>query len=304
MKVDKRLVVMITDSKGTKYINVNMIFKQVAFYIIVFVITFNIFAFVSVNAINQEIKDINKKNQYITEQFESMQNQNNALNDEIAHKQEEIVLVGEKIDDLENVVGVNKDEEDANSLANRINIASVTALQKSFVMKFIPNGLPLKNYNRVSAPFGKRLHPILHIWHVHTGLDLATPTGTEVYATADGVADWANSGHNGGYGKLVKISHSFGFRTYYAHLDKIIVSKGEFIKKGQLIAYSGNTGYSTGPHLHYEVRFLGQPINPMSFIKWNMSDFDFIFNSERKIAWQSLLAIINSLMEKKAVELQ
>lgn len=290
---------MITDSKGTKSINVNMIFKQIVLYIIVFVIAFNVFAFVSVSAINQEIKDINKNNHYITQQFKSMQNQNNALNKEITHKKEEIMLVGEKIDDLESVVGVNKDEEDDYSITDRINLASVTALQKSFVMKFIPNGLPIKNYSRISAPFGKRLHPILHIWHVHIGLDLAAPIGTEVYASADGVVDWANSGHNGGYGKLVKISHSFGFMTYYAHLDKLAVSKGQFIKKGQLIAYSGNTGYSTGPHLHYEVRFLGQPINPLSFVKWNMSDFDYIFSSERKIAWQSLLAIINSLMEKK-----
>ncbi|BDQ26357.1 hypothetical protein ASB1_00330 [Helicobacter heilmannii] len=99
-----------------------------------------------------------------------------------------------------------------------------------------------------------------------------------------------------GYGRLLKLYHPFGFKTYYAHLKKIVVKNGEFVKKGQLVAYSGSSGMSTGPHLHYEVRFLTKPINPMYFIKWNMKDFDFIFTKERNIAWQSLLTIINNLL--------
>ncbi|WP_158654146.1 M23 family metallopeptidase, partial [Helicobacter ailurogastricus] len=99
-----------------------------------------------------------------------------------------------------------------------------------------------------------------------------------------------------GYGRLIKLYHPFGFKTYYAHLKKIVVKNGEFVKKGQLIAYSGSSGMSTGPHLHYEVRFMDKPINPMFFIEWNMKDFDFIFTQERNIAWQSLLTIINNLL--------
>ncbi|MFA4807633.1 peptidoglycan DD-metalloendopeptidase Csd1, partial [Helicobacter pylori] len=104
---------------------------------------------------------------------------------------------------------------------------------------------------------------------------------------------------NGGYGNLIKVFHPFGFKTYYAHLNKIVVKTGEFVKKGQLIGYSGNTGMSTGSHLHYEVRFLDQPINPMSFTKWNMKDFEEVFNKERSIRWQSLITIINRLMQKQ-----
>ena len=122
---------------------------------------------------------------------------------------------------------------------------------------------------------------------------------TPVYATADGVVDWASNNGNGGYGKLVKISHSFGFRTYYAHLNDIKVQRGQFVKKGQLVALTGSTGTSTGPHLHYEIRFLGQPIDPINFVKWDIQNFDLIFEKERRISWHSLLEIINNLMGRK-----
>ena len=95
----------------------------------------------------------------------------------------------------------------------------------------------------------------------------------------------------------MKITHSFGFKTYYAHLNEVLIKVGSFVKKGQLIARTGNSGVSTGPHLHYEVRFLEKPIDPMNFARWDMKNFDSIFTKERSIAWQSLLATINNLMD-------
>ncbi|PAF51040.1 M23 family metallopeptidase [Helicobacter sp. 13S00477-4] len=299
MITDKRLVLMITDKNGSRHINVSMIFRQLSLYFLLFIISIVLFLIVSISAFNSEIKDINSKNILIKDQYQRMLKRNSYLTEQINQRLEEISLAGDRINDLESVIGVSKDDyelENNNDLIGRIDIASITGAQKAFVMKFIPNGYPLENYRRISAEFGNRMHPILHILHKHTGLDFSTKVDTPVYATADGVIDYAANGWNGGYGKLVKVAHSFGFKTYYAHLNKIIVKNGEFVKKGQLIAYSGNSGVSTGPHLHYEVRFLNQPLNPINFAKWDMKHFDSIFQKERTIAWQSLLTTINNLM--------
>jgi len=100
---------------------------------------------------------------------------------------------------------------------------------------------------------------------MHAGTDFAAPQGTPIYATADGVvthADWLS-----GYGRLIKIKHDFGIETRYAHLSQIRVTPGQRVSRGERIGDMGNSGRSTGSHLHYEVRVGDEPVNPMIFIK-------------------------------------
>ncbi|WP_341865584.1 M23 family metallopeptidase [Helicobacter labetoulli] len=289
---------MITDQNGSRYFNVSSIFKQVALYSIVFVITLMAFGVISIKTFSAEIKKMAILNENIAKRYEKMLAKNEALNIKIEQRMEEITEVDNRVGDLENIIGVSTElpEGEQNNLEYRIDAASLSGTQKAFVMKFVPNGYPMEHYNRISADYGYRVHPLFFTRHLHTGVDFATAIGTPVYATADGVVN-AASFSTGGYGYLVKIDHSLGFMTYYAHLNKIVVQKGMFVKRGQLIAYSGNTGQSTGPHLHYEIRFLGNVIDPKNFMEWKMSNFDSIFEKERSVAWQSLLATINSLME-------
>jgi murein DD-endopeptidase MepM/ murein hydrolase activator NlpD len=112
--------------------------------------------------------------------------------------------------------------------------------------------------------FGYRFHPILKVRKLHTGLDFGAPMGTPVYATADGVVVNANHGANG-YGLAVDIEHGFGYETKYAHLSKINVHVGQKVSRGDLIAYSGNSGLSKGPHLHYEIKKDGAKIDPIDY---------------------------------------
>jgi murein DD-endopeptidase MepM/ murein hydrolase activator NlpD len=98
----------------------------------------------------------------------------------------------------------------------------------------------------------------------HPGIDIAADSGTPIMATAAGVV--ITSGWNGGYGRQVTIDHGYGITTTYAHNSEIVVSVGQTVKKGQLVAYMGSTGFSTGPHCHYEVRMNGTPVNPASFL--------------------------------------
>ncbi len=114
-----------------------------------------------------------------------------------------------------------------------------------------------------SYDFGMRLHPILGIYRPHQGIDIVASQGTPVHATADGVVEYA--GRESGLGLMVTINHGYSIKTTYGHLSKILVREGQKVKRGDLIARSGNTGLSTGPHLHYEVRVNGVAHNPRDY---------------------------------------
>lgn len=122
---------------------------------------------------------------------------------------------------------------------------------------------------RVSSLYGMRNHPILGIWRMHEGVDLTAPTGTAVYATGNGTV--SQSGVRNGYGELVEIDHGFGYKTRYAHLSARFVKPGEKVTRGQIIGEVGNTGVSSGPHLHYEVRYRDNTVNPIHFFNKDMS---------------------------------
>jgi murein DD-endopeptidase MepM/ murein hydrolase activator NlpD len=126
-----------------------------------------------------------------------------------------------------------------------------------------PNIWPCQGH--VTSCFGYRVHPIFETNEFHAGLDIANAKGTPVYATADGtvkLAEWTS-----GYGRLVVIDHGYNYCTYYGHTEKLVVTKGQRVHRGQLVAYMGNTGSSTGNHLHYEVQFRGSPVNPVHYLK-------------------------------------
>ncbi|PPB81734.1 murein DD-endopeptidase MepM/ murein hydrolase activator NlpD [Albidovulum inexpectatum] len=122
-----------------------------------------------------------------------------------------------------------------------------------------PLTIPVRGSYRYTSGFGRR-------WgRMHEGVDLAGPIGTPIQAPADGVVVFA--GRQSGYGNLIKIRHEFGIETRYGHLSRIRVKVGQKVSRGEVIGDMGNTGRSTGPHLHYEVRVNGKPVNPMTFIK-------------------------------------
>ncbi|MDT8759295.1 M23 family metallopeptidase [Sphingomonas psychrotolerans] len=115
---------------------------------------------------------------------------------------------------------------------------------------------------RFSSAFGMRRHPILGYTRMHKGIDIAAPWGTPVYAATDGVVQFA--GRSSGYGNFIKLSHGGEFGTGYGHLSRIVVRSGQSVRKGQVIGAVGNTGMSTGPHLHYELYKNGMAVNPRS----------------------------------------
>jgi len=123
---------------------------------------------------------------------------------------------------------------------------------------------PTPGYTHVSSPFGMRMHPILHVMKMHTGIDIHVPYGARIVAAGNGTVIFA--GRNGGYGNFTMIDHGNGLVTCYAHQSRIVVTKGQHVSAGTTIGYVGSTGLSTGPHLHFEVRVNGTPKNPLNYL--------------------------------------
>ena len=140
------------------------------------------------------------------------------------------------------------------------------AKNKSNMLASIPAIQPVANNDlkRMASGYGYRIHPIYKTRKMHYGMDFSAKTGTEIYATGDGVVSKIKRSKRG-YGNYVKINHGFGYETLYAHMSKYIVKRGQKVKRGEVIGYVGNSGISTAPHLHYEVRKDNKKINPMNF---------------------------------------
>jgi murein DD-endopeptidase MepM/ murein hydrolase activator NlpD len=238
------------------------------------------------SVLNNRIIENNDSNYELTQQLEAKEN--------------EFIIISQRVEDVESVLGLQDvSEEDTllseKSLEQRLDVATIDSAVRATMFRLIPNDTPI-DFIRNSSSFGKRTNPISGKRQRHLGQDLTCKRGTEIYAPADGVVELARPS-NKGYGNLLKVQHSFGFMTMYAHLQKFKVRSGQFVQKGELIATCGNTGNSTGPHLHYEVRFLGRVLNPQSFIDWTPERFESLFEKERSVKWTPLVDIMNNMVK-------
>ena len=141
------------------------------------------------------------------------------------------------------------------------------AISKETMIAAIPAIQPISNKDltRTASGWGYRIHPIYKIRKFHYGIDFTAPTGTEIYATGDGVIESVEANNRDGYGNNIIINHGFGFKTLYGHMDSFNVKKGQKVKRGDVIGFVGNTGLSTAPHLHYEVIRNNDKVNPINY---------------------------------------
>jgi len=124
---------------------------------------------------------------------------------------------------------------------------------------------PTPGYYRITSPYGMRFHPILKINKFHTGVDIAAPYGSNAVAAANGTVIY--TGWRGGYGHTIIVDHGGGMSTMYPHLSKYLVKVGDYVKRNQPVGKIGTSGWSTGPHIHFEVRINGEHVNPMPYLR-------------------------------------
>jgi murein DD-endopeptidase MepM/ murein hydrolase activator NlpD len=258
--------------------------------IIIFVITFNYIDSPKEKLLQQQNYDLKQNYSLLTErvkqlelQMDEIENRDNNVYRSIFES--EPIPDSARINDIETKKEVKLvqslgETELINSMANQLNNLSlrITFQSKSFIeiadlvknkeklLAAIPSIQPVsnKNLNRVASGFGYRIDPIYKDRRLHAGLDFTAPSGTPIYATADGVV--RDAGFNtGGYGNKVVIYHGFGYETSYSHMYRIKARIGEKIKRGEVIGYIGSTGKSTGPHLHYEVHRNGVAVDPIYY---------------------------------------
>lgn len=144
----------------------------------------------------------------------------------------------------------------------------------------VPPINPDRSTYRLSSSFGYRSDPFTGKSKRHTGMDFATPVGNRIYSTADGVVENIKVDRFG-YGKYVIVDHGFGYKTRYAHMSEIAVEPGTAVKRGQFIGYSGNSGRSSGPHVHYEVMYKGNYVNPIRYMDLDMTSEEYSLLVER-----------------------
>ncbi|MEA2017258.1 MAG: M23 family metallopeptidase [Campylobacterota bacterium] len=287
MKKD-RLVITISDVNSSKSYNVNKIIKKYIFWFLLIV-----FVFVGISSFT--ISELSTSVNELSKQSKILQDENSVYSSSIDSKIKQIKELGSELEKIESIIGI--DTDDTTSLIQRATLAKLTSSEKSYMLQTIPNNCPLKEC-KTTSKFGWRTNPVTQKRQYHKGIDLRAARRTTVYSTADGVVRYVQDKNEGTFGRVIIISHNFGFETLYGHLRFTDVKVGDVIKKGQAIARSGNSGRSNGPHLHYEVIHASKVLDPIHFIKWNMKNYEEIFEKQRRVEWESLVKLISNQNNK------
>ncbi|MCW8333969.1 peptidoglycan DD-metalloendopeptidase family protein [Vibrio sp. SCSIO 43135] len=287
----ERVVVSVSSIHGTRHFHLNKWFRHFLkgfsyFFAVGLIATAGVIYYLldEVDFAKLKQQELETKSMSLTEEVESLQALKVTLESDLIDREERMNLVSDRLGDLEKVLGMQEIEGE---LESRLDTAAITSSVRMVMLTQIPSGPPVHNA-RTSSGYGKRKHPVTGAIKFHRGQDFAVNTGTPVYAPADGVVEVTRPSSKGS-GNFLRLQHSYGFSSSYSHLQKFKVKSGDFVQKGDLIAYSGNSGLSSGPHLHYEIRFVGRPLDPRPFVDWGVNDFETIFSKVRGIRWESLV---------------
>ncbi|EPP1572929.1 M23 family metallopeptidase [Campylobacter lari] len=281
-----KFTLTITDVNGSRHFLLSQIIKKVIIYFTSFVFVVIVLGALYINYLADKRSELLKEQEALSAKNTKLFSQNESMQKSL---EEKTALYGElqtQLADIEENLGLKQDE--SLDIPERLEKVKLTNDQAYLFLTQIPNGHVIED-NGITGNFGWRHHPILNKKEFHPGIDLRAALNTPIYAPANGVVEYAAYSNNG-YGYSVILIHNFGFKTVYAHMmRKDVVKAGQFVKKGDLLGYTGNTGLSTGPHLHYEVRFINKLLDPKIFIDLNRKNYEQIFEKERRVPWQSLI---------------
>jgi len=291
--MNNHFTITINDDNGVKQFNLHQIVKKFLWYIAMFIGFVALVAVGTILYLDYSVDQIELKRQSTQIAFEELKDKNIELDlsmkdtqKKLLTKKKELTEVSDSLSEIETLIGLAPVAE--MSLKERVSLTKLNSEHMATLLQFIPSGSPIE-YNGITSKYGYRVHPTLNRKEFHRGLDMRAPMKTPVYATADGIVEYAGFHEKSGFGNLVIIQHNYGFKAYFAHLNSVVTKAGKFIKKGDLIAYTGNSGMSSGPHLHYEIRFVQRTVDPIYFVEWSVQNYKTIFEKENTVPWQSLI---------------
>ncbi len=307
-----RFMITISDIHGTRQYTMHQLIRKLALWIVLGVVALIALGALYIKVLSAKVDKLDEETeryreiqQMLLKQNLQLQQAKTGLETKIRAKGEELAHMNEQLSEIEKIIGIEPDISDA--FDTRLQKAKVRSLQRldakkltvaelALLNRSVPTGLPLKHYKRITDRFGYRIHPIFKTRTFHFGVDFSARKGTPVYAPADGVVEFAK--RKKGYGKFMLLTHPFGFKTAYGHLSRFAKREGDIVKKGELIAYVGNTGRSTGAHLHYEVRYLYKWLDPMEFVKWLPKSYRHVMQKESLVHWNELLELLKKRYER------
>lgn len=291
MVLKNKFTITISDINGSRHFYLNQIIKKIVLYIIAFVFLFLISSGFYIKYLDSKVDALDGKREELLKKSKELETLNMTMQQSLDEKAAQYAVIEDKIASFEEALGL--ENENNLTISARLENLNLTNDQQQGILNQIPNGWPITNKG-VTGKFGWREHPILKRKEFHPGIDLAASIGTPIYAPASGVVEFSGYSNNG-YGYNVILLHNFGFKSVFAHMTrKDVVKAGNFVNKGDLIGYTGNTGLSTGPHLHYEVRFINKTLEPLYFLNLKRKNMNEFFNQERRVPWQSLIKAVSA----------
>ncbi len=298
---DKQTYVPIKRSAGQRIFRIVLfIVSNFALAAVIFILSFTLFTSPKEKLLERELAQYKLQFKIMNDRLNRMQN----LLDELADKDDNIyriIFEAEPIPDeirkagyggadryaklkgYDNSELIIQTAKKLDKIASEIYVQSKSyeevyklAKEKENMLRSIPAIQPVKNVDikRISSYYGYRIDPIYKVRKFHSGIDFSAPTGTPIFATGDGKVVKIRHSRRG-YGNTILIDHGYGYKTFYAHLSKILVKKGQKVRRGEKIGLIGNTGKSTAPHLHYEIIKNNRKVNPIYYFYNDLSPAEF-----------------------------
>ena len=322
-----KFIISIIDNNGVKQFNVHRFIKKVLIYFVGFFAIISVVLFFTIRILADELKNMQGRKDDTLEKYVEVYKENESLKMEVSKNQEQLDEINQKISDLEDVISMKNAIIEAKE-ANPFDITTLTKAQKKLILQIIPNSAPFAESkaksNADSANRTKNAESNSKIAESNSkiaesnskiaessakiaesskitpkfqriGVVFELPKSTPIIAAADGMVDLTRGEDTKGIGRFVKLVHTFGFNSIYGHLSKLNVRRGDVVKKGQIIGYSG--AHNGKNMLYYDIRFLGSKVNMADFLRFDIENFDSVVNSPSIVNWDSLLWTFNDMVQ-------
>ena len=302
----EKLVVTIVDENGLRQFNLTRAAQKLGAALFIIVLCLVVAGYFIMSSITTQLEEMKASKQQAFAQFQSVQEQNILLKDDIDLKSKELLALRERMGDLESVINIQSYSKDS-ILPKDFELEGLGEGQRATILQVVPNGSPLevfdtkqkstkKPYSAVLLTEGYRPPARL----VNSGYNYYTSSSQPVRATADGIIESVRDDNQKyGYGNLVRVVHALGFSTAYTNLEKVVVKKGDFVSKGEVIGFSTPSPKHDRIGLYYEVRFLSEGLDTLSFIEWDTQNFKSIFDSKENgsLDLKNLIWTLNDIVK-------